>query len=114
VVTRALSPAQDHPARAAWARRRREMFGFDPDPRYELAPFHPEAVHALLGFVRWRGDGQLATGVIPVHVEPPGRPVLVYGARAEAVIDYLRDITVRAGLAPLTMTREAAGTWLCG
>jgi poly-gamma-glutamate capsule biosynthesis protein CapA/YwtB (metallophosphatase superfamily) len=113
VVTRALSPSQDHPARAAWAQRRRELFGFEPDPRYELAPFHPEAVHAMLGFVRWRSDGRLITGVIPVHVEPPGRPVLVTDARADEVIDYLRDITVRAGLPPLTFTREAAGSWVC-
>ena len=62
VVTRALSPDQDHPARAAWARRRRELFGFEPDPAYPLAPFHPEAVNALLGRVRVR-DGRLRVGL---------------------------------------------------
>jgi hypothetical protein len=51
VVTHALAPGQDHPARAAWVERRRERFGFEPDPRYTLAPFHPEAVHGALGIV---------------------------------------------------------------
>jgi poly-gamma-glutamate capsule biosynthesis protein CapA/YwtB (metallophosphatase superfamily) len=113
VVTRALSPAQDHPARAAWALRRRELFGFEPDPRYELAPFHPEAVHAALAVVRWRGDGTLVAGVVPVFVEPPGRPVCVDDQRADAVIQYLQRIGRLAGLAPLQWRRESPHFWSC-
>jgi hypothetical protein len=113
VVTRALSPAQDHPARAAWAIRRRELFGFEPDPRYELAPFHPEAVHAALAVVRWRGDGSLVAGVVPVFVEPPGRPVCVEDERADAVIEYLQRIGRLAGLAPLQWRRESRYFWSC-
>jgi poly-gamma-glutamate capsule biosynthesis protein CapA/YwtB (metallophosphatase superfamily) len=113
VVTRALSPAQDHPARVAWARRRRELFGFEPDPRYELAPFHPEAVHALLGMVRWHGDGSLSTGIVPVHVEPPGRPVCVTGAQADDLIAYLQRISVAAGLPTLSWRRDSSGNWTC-
>jgi poly-gamma-glutamate synthesis protein (capsule biosynthesis protein) len=113
VVTRALSPAQNHPARADWARRRREMFGFEPDPRYVLAPFHPEAVHALLGIVRWHADGSLSTGIVPVHVEPPGRPVCVQDSRAEAVIAYLDRIGAAAGLPPRRWQRQSAGQWGC-
>jgi poly-gamma-glutamate synthesis protein (capsule biosynthesis protein) len=41
VVTHALSPAQDHPARAEWVERRKRMFGFEPDPAYPLAPSTP-------------------------------------------------------------------------
>jgi poly-gamma-glutamate capsule biosynthesis protein CapA/YwtB (metallophosphatase superfamily) len=111
VVTRALSPSQDHPARAAWARRRRELFGFEPDPRYELAPFHPEAVHAVLAVVRWGADGSLRCGIRPVFVEPPGRPVCVSDERAEAVIDYLQRIGRDAGLPPLQWQREAEDFW---
>lgn len=111
VVTRALSPSQDHPARAAWARRRRELFGFEPDPRYELAPFHPEAVHAALAVVRWRADGGLECGIRPVFVEPPGRPVCVGDVRAEAVIAYLQRIGSDAGLPPLKWERKAADSW---
>ena len=106
VVTQALSPDQSHPARAEWARQRRLRFGFEPDPAYTLAPFHPEAVHALLARVRLLESGQVEAGFIPIHVEPPGRPVLAQGAAADRVIDYVRRITVEAGLAPLTLTRR--------
>jgi poly-gamma-glutamate synthesis protein (capsule biosynthesis protein) len=112
VVTHALSPAQDHPARAEWARRRRELFGFEPDPRYTLAPFHPEAVHAVLGWLVWRADGSLETAVRPVHVEPPGRPVCVDGVRGREVIDYLDRIGAAANLPPRHWTPMGA-TWVC-
>jgi poly-gamma-glutamate synthesis protein (capsule biosynthesis protein) len=113
VVTRALSPSQDHPARAAWAKRRKEMFGFEPDPRYELAPFHPEAVHAVIGVVRLDAGGRLSMGVIPVHVEPPGRPVCVNDARADKVIAYLDHIGAMAGLPPRQWRREGPWLWMC-
>jgi poly-gamma-glutamate synthesis protein (capsule biosynthesis protein) len=113
VVTRALSPSQAHAARAAWATRRREMFGFEPDPRYEFAPFHPEAVHAALARVLWRADGSLECGITPVHVEPPGRPLCVGDDRAAAVIDYLARITRDAGLPALMHERLAAYLWRC-
>lgn len=113
VVTRALSPSQDHPARAAWARKRRELFGFEPDPRYELAPFHPEAVHGALGFVRQEVDGQLSMGVVPVHVEPPGRPVCVSDMRAGEVTSYLDRIGGLAGLPALQWRREGQWLWVC-
>ncbi len=98
VVTRALSPGQDHPARAAWAERRKAMFGFEPDPAYSLAPFHPEAVNAFLGRLRVHPDGRFEAGMVPVDVEPPGRPVLAAGARADEIRRYVEAITVAAGL----------------
>ncbi|MDE2596688.1 MAG: CapA family protein [Sphingomonadales bacterium] len=106
VVTRALSPAQDHPARRAWAERRKALFGFEPDPAYELAPFHPEAVNAFLGRLDLQPDGSLAVGIVPVHVEPPGRPVLAEGARAREIADYLEAITVAAGLPPIRVAED--------
>ena len=112
VVTRALSPNQSHPERAAWARKRRELFGFEPDPAYELAPFHPEAVNAMLGRVRWLGDGTLQVGITPVFVEPPGRPVLATGERAQQVLEYLTDITTKAGMPALRLRREGDDAWL--
>src|SRR5690606_33989396 len=105
VVTHALSPGQDHPARAAWVERRRKLFGFEPDPRYTLAPFHPEAVHGALGIVIAHADGRLSYGVVPLWVEPPGRPACVDDERAEAVIAYLERITAEAGLPALTWRR---------
>lgn len=113
VVTQALSLDQSHPARAAWARRRRELFGFEPDPRYTLAPFHPDAVHGALGFVVAHADGSLSCGMVPLHVEPPGRPVCVADDRADATIAYLERITADAGLPKRTWRREPSALWMC-
>jgi poly-gamma-glutamate synthesis protein (capsule biosynthesis protein) len=101
VVTRALSPDQSNPQRAEWARRRRVLFGFEPDPNYLLAPFHPDAVHGMLARIVVE-DGRLAQmGFVPVYVEPPGRPTLARGTIAEAVVQYVRRITHEAGLPSL-------------
>lgn len=112
VVTRALSPNQSHPERAAWAHRRKALFGFEPDPAYELAPFHPEAVHSLLGRVQMQADGRMRWGFVPVFVEPPGRPVLATGTRARQVEDYVGRITRAAGLPPLSFEPTQGGVWL--
>jgi len=106
VVTRALSLTQTHAKRAEWARRRREMFGFEPDPRYVLAPFHPEAVHGMLARILIE-DGRLAAvGFVPLFVEPPGRPTLAEGPRAAQVVRYVARISAAAGLPPLAYTAE--------
>jgi poly-gamma-glutamate capsule biosynthesis protein CapA/YwtB (metallophosphatase superfamily) len=101
VVTRALSPDQANPKRAEWARQRRMLFGFEPDPDYFLAPFHPEAVHGMLACVLIEDGRPAAVGFMPVHVEPPGRPTLAQGDAAEAVVQYVRRISHVAGLPPL-------------
>src|SRR5690606_33209953 len=106
VVTRALAPDQAHAGRAAWARRRKELFGFEPDPAYELAPFHPEAVNAMLGRVSWSPQGALRAGIVPVHVEPPGRPVAATGTRAADIVSYVAAISARGGLPPITFSRS--------
>jgi poly-gamma-glutamate synthesis protein (capsule biosynthesis protein) len=98
VVTRALSPAQDHPVRAAWARRRRELFGFEPDPDYPLYPFHPEAKNAMLAEVEVAADGSITAGFLPCWVEPSGRPVpCARAGRGAEVADYVARITAGAG-----------------
>lgn len=106
VVTTALAPAQDHPARAAWAERRKQLFGFEPDPAYHLAPFHPEAVNAILGRISLQPDGNLRCGVIPVHVEAPGRPVLATGSRVPEIFRYLERVTVAGGLPPISIDSD--------
>jgi poly-gamma-glutamate capsule biosynthesis protein CapA/YwtB (metallophosphatase superfamily) len=96
VVTRALSPDSANPARAAWALRRRELFGFEPDPDYPLYPFHPEATNAMLADLRIAADGTIDAGFLPCWVEPSGRPTVCgRGARGEAVADYVRSISER-------------------
>lgn len=105
VVTHALSPAQDHPARAEWVERRKAMFGFEPDPAYPLAPFHPEAVNGMIGRLFWHEDGRLEAGFIPVWFEPPGRPVPA-GERAEEIAHYIAATGERAGLPRLALSRR--------
>jgi poly-gamma-glutamate synthesis protein (capsule biosynthesis protein) len=104
VVTHALSPAQDHPARAEWAERRKRMFGFEPDPAYPLAPFHPEAVNGMIGTYRLMPDGSAEVGFVPVWFAPPGRPELAAEAKARAVAGYIDAIGVTVGLPPLDIT----------
>lgn len=104
VVTRALSPAQDHPARREWAERRKQLFGFEPDPEYWLAPFHPDAKRAFLGRIDIAADLSLSASIVPVWVEPPGRPVLAHGERASEVSRYLEAISVKAGLDPISIS----------
>ena len=109
VVTRALSPDQDHPARREWAERRKALFGFEPDPAFHLAPFHPEAVNAFLGRldVTFGPKGvQVRAGIIPVEVQAPGRPVLAAAPRDEAVRSYVEQITVSAGLPPIAVAAD--------
>ena len=76
------------------------MFGFEPDPAYPLAPFHPEAVHGWLARVVFDGSNPIAVGFLPLHFEPPGRPVLATGAAAEAVCQYVLRICHDGGLPP--------------
>ncbi len=110
VVTHALAPSQDHPARAEWAARRQRMFGFVPDPAYPLAPFHPEAVNGMIARVVWHEDGSLSTGVEPIWFEPPGRPVPA-GDRGGEVARYIAAIGETAGLAPVNFAAGAAGAF---
>lgn len=103
VVTRALSPGQDHAARAAWVERRKALFGFEPDPAYIFAPFHPQAVNAMIGRLLWHPDGRIEAGILPVHIAAPGRPVLADEAQARAIAAYVEDITVAGGLPPIRL-----------
>jgi poly-gamma-glutamate synthesis protein (capsule biosynthesis protein) len=112
VVTRALSPDDSDPARAAWALRRQQLFGFTPDPNYYLAPFHPQAVNAMLGRVRLADDGQLQAGFIPVHVDAPGRPRIADADEAHAIARYVEAITVDAGLPPIRVSFEEGCAWI--
>ena len=112
VVTRALSPNSDDPERAAWAVRRQQLFGFTPDPAYHLAPFHPQAVNAMLGRVRVDDDGRLETGFAPIHVDAPGRPRVADEAEARAIARYVEEITVAAELPAIATRLEGACAWI--
>jgi len=112
VVTRALSPDGDDPARAEWARRRQEIFGFTPDPEYYLAPFHPQAVNAMLGCIRLGSDGSVSAGFHPLHVDPPGRPRACTNGEAQRVMRYVEEITRAADLPALELRYEDGIAWI--
>jgi poly-gamma-glutamate synthesis protein (capsule biosynthesis protein) len=79
------------------------LFGFQPDPAYSLAPFHPEAVNGLVGMVRWHDDGAVEVGFLPTWSEPPGRPILPGAAKAADVARYIDAIGRAVGLPALCM-----------
>ena len=98
--------------RAAWARRRQELFGFTPDPAYFLAPFHPEAVNAMLGRVRVNDDGSFRPVSCLLHVEAPGRPRIADQHEAQVIARYIEMITAQAGLPPINARMDGACAWI--
>lgn len=99
-VTRALNlEANPSPERLAWAKRRRKLFGFDPDPNYPVYPFHPEAKNTMIGYCRAGESGILEAGFLPCWVLPDGSPeVLGNDDRGRAVAAYIEKITHESGL----------------
>jgi poly-gamma-glutamate capsule biosynthesis protein CapA/YwtB (metallophosphatase superfamily) len=98
-VTRALNiDGNDSPARKAWAIKRREVFGFEPDPEYPLYPFHPQAKNAMIAVCDVSANG-VSAGFIPCWMEPSASPrPLSRGEQAEKVAAYVESITAKAGL----------------
>jgi poly-gamma-glutamate capsule biosynthesis protein CapA/YwtB (metallophosphatase superfamily) len=99
-VTRALSiEANPSPKRLEWARRRRELFGFEPDPNYPTYPFHPEARNAMIAVCEIGAEGVRKAGFIPCWVNPKGQPEICNDdGRGRAVASYIEHITRKAAL----------------
>ncbi|MBO0681767.1 MAG: CapA family protein [Candidatus Dormibacteraeota bacterium] len=99
-VTRALNLTDNpDPAMLAWARKRRELFGFEPDPQYPTYPFHPEAKNAMIAECTVDSAGDLRGGFIPCFIKPSGHPEpLAKGPRGEAVAAYVARVSEGAGL----------------
>jgi hypothetical protein len=98
-VTRALNlEANPSRKRLEWARRRRELFGFEPDPNYPTYPFHPEARNAMIAVCEIGAEGVHKAGFIPCWVNPKGQPEICGDdARGRAVASYIEQITKKAG-----------------
>jgi len=85
--------------RLEWAHRRRELFGFEPDPEYPTYPFHPEARNAMIAVCEIGTDGVQKAGFIPCWVNPKGQPeICCDDARGRAVASYVEQITRKAAL----------------
>ncbi|MGY1714944.1 CapA family protein [Geodermatophilus nigrescens] len=99
-VTRALTPSGGNAAELeAWARKRREMFGFAPDPRMPTYPFHPESRATAIAVCRFGADGRVEAGFVPCWIDDDARPVpLGRGVKGEEVAGYVERISREAGL----------------
>lgn len=99
-VTHALTlEGPNTPEREAWARRRRKLFGFAPDPAMPSYPFHPESRNTAIAVLQLDADGALETQLIPCWIDDRARPVpLGDDAKGREVVAYIEAITREAGL----------------
>ncbi len=99
-VTRALNiETNTNPKRLAWAHRRRELFGFEPDPDCPTYPFHPEARNAMIALCEVNNNGVHKAGFIPCWVNSTGQPeVCGNDERGRSVVSYIDQITRKAAL----------------
>jgi poly-gamma-glutamate synthesis protein (capsule biosynthesis protein) len=100
-VTKALNYAsnEDSPERQAWALRRKQMFGFEPDPEYPLYPFHPEAKQTIVAKCVVDGRGAVEARFLPAFVDKTYQPVLLgRDERGQQVFEYVARISREAGL----------------
>lgn len=96
-VTAAIADRDENsPERRAWARKRRAMTGFDPDPAMPLYPFHPESRNTMIARVGFGADG-VSAGFVPCRIDERARPVPVGGEAGERVVDYVTEISREAG-----------------
>ncbi len=87
------------PERRAWAERRKNLFGFEPDPDYATYPFHPEAKNAIIAHCEVDRNGVRTAGFRPCFVNRYSQPeVLGNDERGQGVACYVEQITSRAGL----------------
>jgi hypothetical protein len=100
-VTHALTPSSgDADELAAWSQRRRELFGFAPDPEMPFYPFHPESRNTMVADCRVGADGAVEAAFVPCWIDDRGRPVPVGPASGgEAVAAYVERISAAAGFA---------------
>jgi poly-gamma-glutamate synthesis protein (capsule biosynthesis protein) len=99
-VTTALGDREgDAPERRAWARERRRLFGFEPDPAMPEYPFHPDSRNTAIAVIDIDRAGAVSAGLIPCWIDDDARPVpLARDADGERVADYIRGIGRDAGL----------------
>ena len=82
-----------------WANRRRELFGFDPDPEYPTYPFHPEAKNTIIAKCLIE-DGKIRrVSFLPCLINKLSQPeILKHDERGQQVLEYTEKITRGANL----------------
>ncbi|MFP3974691.1 MAG: CapA family protein [Chloroflexota bacterium] len=98
-VTRALTPDPSSKDYQQWAARRRELFGFEPDPEYPTYPFHPEAKQTVIAKCIVDNGKISRVRYIPCWIDKDGRPqILKNDNLGQQVFSYMNDITQKASL----------------
>lgn len=83
----------------SWVKKRRELFGFEPDPDYPTYPFHPEAKYTIIAKCTMEDKKIIRTSFIPCLINKQGQPeILERDARGQEVLDYMDKITRRSNL----------------
>jgi hypothetical protein len=86
------------PERLLWAKRRRLIFGFEPDPSMPNYAFHPESRNTMIARVALTKDGIVRAGYIPCYIDQQVRPEpLTRDNGGQQVFDYMATITAEAG-----------------
>jgi poly-gamma-glutamate synthesis protein (capsule biosynthesis protein) len=98
-VTRALS-AEGNRDRQAWAWRRKELFGFEPDPEYPpYYSFHPESKYTMIAKFIVEDSKVSKVSYLPCLINKRAQPeVLRNDERGREVFEYFEKITRMAGL----------------
>ena len=83
-----------------WAKRRKEIFGFEPDPEYPpFYPFHPEAKHTLIARCIIEDAKISRVSYLPCFINKKGAPeILKRDERGQQTFDYVEKITRGADL----------------
>ncbi|MFC1863360.1 CapA family protein [Thermodesulfobacteriota bacterium] len=99
-VTKVLTEeGADNTTRKIWAKRRKELFGFEPDPEYPDYPFHPEAKHTIIAKCSIENGKISRTAYIPCLINKEAKPeILKKDERGIQVYGYMEKITRDAGL----------------
>ncbi len=92
----APKPGQDP---ESWARKRRELYNFEPDPENPTYPFHPQAKMTLIAKVIVVDKKISRVSFLPCEVNKAGEPeILKNDARGQKVFAYMQEITREAKL----------------
>jgi poly-gamma-glutamate capsule biosynthesis protein CapA/YwtB (metallophosphatase superfamily) len=88
----------ESPERLLWAKRRRQIFGFEPDPSMPNYAFHPESRNTMIARVQLTKDGIVRAGYIPCYIDQQVRPEpLTRDNGGQQVFDYMATISAEAG-----------------
>lgn len=92
----AAKPEQDP---QSWQVRRKELFGFEPDPDYPTYPFHPEAIYTIIAKCTIESKKLSTISYLPCIVNKAGQPEIVNNDNnGKRVFDYMSKITAGAKL----------------